>query len=130
MRSSFGFAVGEIRLNAEGDVLLLDQSVVALGELALQHTGILEADVVEGVLLCRDVDALKARSSLRLLKAGTVDIEVVPENRTSSQRWQFCPRSAKAVVDVLKGDGLRVEAAAYLADAVAFILPIRNGLLG
>ena len=44
-------------LNAEGNVLPLDQSVVALGELALQHTGILGADVVEGVLLRRDVDA-------------------------------------------------------------------------
>ena len=35
-----------VRLNAEGDVLLLDQSVVALGELTLQHTGILGADAV------------------------------------------------------------------------------------
>ena len=49
-----------VRLNAEGDVLLLDQPVVALGELVLQHTGILRADVVEGVLLCRNVDALDA----------------------------------------------------------------------
>ena len=37
-----------VRLNAEGDVLLLDQPVVALGELVLQHSGILGADVVEG----------------------------------------------------------------------------------
>ena len=56
-----------VRLNAEGDVLFLDQSVVALGELALQHTGILGADVVEGVLLCRNVDALAELSEACLL---------------------------------------------------------------
>ena len=63
-----------VRLNAEGDVLLLDQPVVALGELALQHSGILGADVVEGVLLCRDVDALaKLIEACLLIDEGELD---------------------------------------------------------
>ena len=122
-------------LNAEGDVLLLDQSVVALGELALQHTGILGADVVEGVLLCRNVDALaELIEACLLIDEGELDedraVEVVQKVAPVLKDGSFVLVLRKLVVDVLKGDGLRVEAAVYLADTVAAHLHIGNGLLG
>ena len=122
-------------LNAEGDVLLLDQSVVALGELTLQHTGILGADVVEGVLLCRNVDALaKLIETCLLIDEGELDenraVEVVQKVAPVLEDCGFVLVLRKLVVDVLKGDGLRVEAAVYLADTVAAHLHIGNGLLG
>ena len=124
-----------VRLNAEGDVLLLDQSVVALGELTLQHTGILGADVVEGVLLCRNVDALaELIEACLLIDEGELDedraVEVVQKVAPVLKDGSFVLVLRKLVVDVLKGDGLRVEAAVYLADTVAAHLHIGNGLLG
>ena len=124
-----------VRLNAEGDVLLLDQSVVALGELALQHTGILGADVVEIVLLRRDVDALtKLIEACLLVDEGELDenraVEVVQKVAPVLEDGSFVLVLRKLVVDVLKGDGFRVEAAVYLADTVAAHLHIGNGLLG
>ena len=124
-----------VRLNAEGDVLLLDQSVVALGELTLQHTGILGADVVEGVLLCRNVDALaELIQACLLIDEGELDenraIKVVQKVAPVLKDGSFVLVLRKLVVDVLKGDGLRVEAAVYLADTVAAHLHIGNGLLG
>ena len=124
-----------VRLNAEGDVLLLDQPVVALGELALQHTGILGADVVEGVLLCRNADALaELIEACLLIDEGELDedraVEVVQKVAPVLKDGSFVLVLRKLVVDVLKGDGLRVEAAVYLADTVAAHLHIGNGLLG
>ena len=124
-----------VRLNAEGDVLLLDQPVVALGELVLQHTGILGADVVEGVLLCRNVDALaELIEACLLIDEGELDenraVEVVQKVAPVLKDGSFVLVLRKLVVDVLKGDGLRVEAAVHLADTVAAHLHIGNGLLG
>ena len=122
-------------LNAEGDVLLLDQSVVALGELALQHTGILGADVVEGVLLCRNVDALaELIEACLLIDEGELDenraVEVVQKVAPVLKDGSFVLVLRKLVVDVLKGDGLRVEAAVHLANTVTAHLHIGDGLLG
>ena len=138
-----GFNAFELRLcraegvclNAEGDVLLLDQSVVALGELALQHTGILGADVVEGVLLCRNVDALaELIEACLLIDEGELDedraVEVVQKVAPCFKNGGFVLVLRKLVIDVLKGDGFRVEAAVHLADTVAAHLHIGNGLLG
>ena len=124
-----------VRLNAEGDVLLLNQPVIAFGELALQHTGILGADVVEGVLLCRNVDALaKLIQACLLIDEGELDedraVEVVQKVAPVLKDGSFVLVLRKLVVDVLKADGLRVEAAVYLADTVAAHLHIGNGLLG
>ena len=124
-----------VRLNAEGDVLPLDQSVVALGELALQHTGILGADVVEGVLLCRNVDALaKLIQACLLIDEGELDedraVEVVQKVAPVLKDGSFVLVLRKLVVDVLKGDGLRVEAAVHLTDTVTAHLHIGDGLLG
>ena len=140
---NIGFNAFELRLcraegvclNAEGDVLLLDQSVVALGELTLQHTGILRADVVEGVLLCRNVDALaELIETCLLIDEGELDedraVEVVQKVAPVLKDGSFVLVLRKLVVDVLKGDGLRVEAAVHLADTVAAHLHIGNGLLG
>ena len=138
-----GFNAFELRLcraegvclNAEGDVLLLDQSVVSLGELALQHTGILGADVVEGVLLCRNVDALaELIETCLLIDEGELDedraVEVVQKVAPVLKDGSFVLVLRKLVVDVLKGDGLRVEAAVHLANTVAAHLHIGDGLLG
>ena len=124
-----------VRLNAEGDVLLLDQPVVALGELVLQHTGILGADVVEGVLLCRNVDALaKLIQACLLIDEGELDedraVEVVQKVAPVLKDGSFVLVLRKLVVDVLKGDGLRVEAAVHLTDTVTAHLHIGDGLLG
>ena len=124
-----------VRLNAEGDVLLLDQSVVALGELTLQHTGILGADVVEGVLLCRNVDALaELIQACLLIDEGELDedraVEVVQKVAPVLKDGSFVLVLRKLVVDVLKGDGLRVEAAVHLTDTVTAHLHIGDGLLG
>ena len=124
-----------VRLNAEGDVLLLDQPVVALGELVLQHSGILGADVVEGVLLCRNVDALaELIEACLMIDEGELDenraIKVVQKVAPVLKDGSFVLVLRKLVVDVLKGDGLRVEAAVHLADTVAAHLHIGNGLLG
>ena len=124
-----------VRLNAEGDVLLLDQPVVALGELVLQHTGILGADVVEGVLLCRNVDALaELIEACLLIDEGELDenraIKVVQKVAPVLKDGSFVLVLRKLVVDVLKGDGLRVEAAVHLADTVTAHLHIGDGLLG
>ena len=105
-------------------VLLLDQSVVALGELTLQHSGILRADVVESVLLCRNVDALaELIEACLLIDEGELDenraIKVVQKVAPVLKDGSFVLVLRKLVVDVLKGDGLRVEAAVYLADTVA-----------
>ena len=124
-----------VRLNAEGDVLLLDQSVVALGELTLQHTGILGADVVEGVLLCRNVDALaELIEACLLIDEGELDenraVEVVQKVAPVLKDGSFVLVLRKLVVDVLKGNGLRVEAAVHLANTVTAHLHIGDGLLG
>ena len=124
-----------IRLNAEGDVLLLDETVIAFGELALQHSGILGADVVKIVLLCRNVDALaELIEACLLIDEGELDenraVEVVQKVAPVLKDGSFVLVLRKLVVDVLKGDGFRVEAAVYLADTVAAHLHIGNGLLG
>ena len=124
-----------VRLNAEGEVLLLDQPVVALGELALQHTGILGADVVEIVLLCRNVDALaELIEACLLIDEGELDenraVEVVQKVAPVLKDGSFVLVLRKLVVNVLKGNGLRVEAAVHLADTVTAHLHIGDGLLG
>ena len=124
-----------VRLNAEGDVLPLDQSVVALGKLALQHSGILGANVVEGVLLCRNVDALaKLIEACLLVDEGELDenraVEVVQKVTPVLKDGSFILVLRKLVVDVLKTDGLGIEPVIHLADTVAAHLHIGNGLLG
>ena len=53
-------------VDAEGDVLGTNNAVVALGDLAFQHPGVLVPDAVVLVVLGRDIDAVPA------LRAGTV----------------------------------------------------------
>ena len=123
-----------VRLNAEGDVLPLDQSVVALGELALQHSGIFGANVVEGVLLCRNVDALaKLIEACLLVDEGELDenraVEVVQKVAPVLKDGSFILVLRKLVVDVLKADGLGIEPVIHLANTVAAHLHIGNGLL-
>jgi len=124
-----------VRLNAEGDVLLLDQSVVALGELTLQHSGILRADVVESVLLCRNVDALaELIEACLLIDEGELDedraVEVVQKVAPCFKDGSFVLVLCKLVIDVLETDGLGIEPVIHLADTVAVHLHIGNGLLG
>ena len=101
----------------------------------MQHTGIFGADVIEIVLLCRNVDALaKLIQACLLIDEGELDedraVEVVQKVAPVLKDGSFVLVLRKLVVDVLKGDGLRVEAAVHLADTVAAHLHIGNGLLG
>ena len=57
LQTGLGGFVG-IRLNAEGQVFLFLQAVVAPGELAAQHIRILGADAVKVVVLRGNIDAL------------------------------------------------------------------------
>ena len=90
-----------VGLNAEGNVLALDEAVVALRELVLQHLGILAANVVELVSLLRDVDLLLELVDARpLVDERELDkkssCQSSSGSRTSSRRWPSCPRSGRA----------------------------------
>ena len=63
---------------------MLEQAIVALGELFLQHTGIFGADVLELVILLRDIDLLLELMDIRsLIDEGELNedraVEIVEE---------------------------------------------------
>ena len=123
-----------VSLNTEGDVLALEQAVVALGELRLQHIRILSSDVVEVIILRRNVDLL-----LELIDAGSlVDegelhedgaVEVVEEVTPILKDGGLVLILGKLIVDVVIADGLGVESAVHLADTVTAHLHIGDRLL-
>ena len=100
----------------------------------MQHLGILAADVVELVILLRDVDLLLELADARPL----VDERELDKNRAVKIVQKVAPVLedgrlvlvlGELVVDVVETDGLCVKAAADLADAVAAHLHIGDGLL-
>ena len=123
-----------VSLNTEGDVLALEQAVVTFGELRLQHIRILSSDVVEVIILRRNVDLL-----LELIDAGSlVDegelhedgaVEVVEEVTPILKDGGLVLILGKLIVDVVISDGLGVEAAVHLADTVTAHLHIGDRLL-
>ncbi|CDC75982.1 putative uncharacterized protein [Candidatus Colimorpha enterica] len=121
-------------LNTEGDVLVLEQAIVALGELFLQHTGILTADVVELIILLRNIDLLLKLIDVRsLVDEGELNkdraVEVVEEVTPILKDCCLVLILSKLVVNIVETDGLGVEAAVYLADTVTAHLHIGDRLL-
>ena len=123
-----------LSLDAEGDVLALEQAVVALQELVLEHIGILLADVIELVILFRNVDRLLELADARsLVDEGELNedgaVEVVEEVTPILENGGLVLVLGKLVVDVVKTDGFGVETAVHLADTVLTHLDIGDRLL-
>ena len=123
-----------VGLNAEGNVLALDEAVVALRKLVLQHLGILAADVVELVSLLWDVDLLLELADARpLIDERELDknraVKVVQEVAPVLEDGRLVLVLGKLIVDVVETDRLCIETAVDLADAVAAHLHIGDGLL-
>ena len=101
------------RLHAEGQVLGLNQAVVALGELVLQHGAVLVSEIVESVRPQRDGDAFgKAvlcggQVQKRELKANGA-VEVVEEIAPRFKDGGLVLVLIELIVDVLKLDGFGV----------------------
>ena len=123
-----------VSLNTEGDVLALEQAIVAFGELFVKHTGILGTDVVEVIILLRNVDLLlELIDAGSLIDEGELDkdraIEVVEEVTPILKDGGLVLILSKLVVDVVIADGLGIEAAIHLADTVTAHLHIGDRLL-
>ena len=123
-----------LRFDAEGNVLALEQAVVALQELVLEHIGILLADVVELVILFGNVDRLFELADARsLVDEGELNengaVEIVEEVAPILKDCGLVLVLGKLVVDVVETDGFGVEAAIHLTDAVLTHLDIGDRLL-
>ena len=110
-------------LDAEGQVLALDEAVVATLELVLEHCAVLDAQAVVLVAAQGDDDAL----AVGLLVGRRVDkaelkahrgIEVVYGLAPAVEDGVLVLRLRKLVVDVLKLYGLGIEIALHPADTV------------
>ena len=124
-----------VSLNAEGDVLALDEAVVAFGELGLQHIRILGADVIESIVLFGDADCLLELIDVHsLIDEGELNkdraVEVVQEVTPVLKDGGLILVLGKLVIDVVIADGLGVEAVIHLADTVPAHLHIGDSLLG
>ena len=124
-----------VSLNAEGDVLALDEAVIAFCELGLQHIRILGADVIESIVLFGDADRLLELIDVHpLIDEGELHengaVEVVEEVTPVFKDGGLILVLGKLIVDVVVADGLGVEPVIHLADTVLAHLHIRNGLLG
>ena len=101
----------------------------------MQHIGILGANVVEVILLRRDIDLLFELRNVRLLvdkrklnKNGAV--KVVEEVTPVLEDGGLVLVLGKLVVDVTEPDGLGVQAGVDLADTIPAHLHIGDRLLG
>ena len=112
-----------VRLHAEGQVLGLNKPVVAAGKLALQHPGVLGAELVEAVALQGDGDA----PGVGIPRGGEVDegeleadggIEIVEEVAPAVENGGLVLVLVELVVDILKLHGFRVVIVRHAAHAV------------
>ena len=123
-----------VRFNAEGQVLGLGQTIIALGQLLFEHLAVLGTDGVELVLSEGDADTL-----LEALRIGThihkgqlkVDgaVEEIQEAAPLIEDGGLIFLLRQLVVDVLELDGLGVVVVRYPADAVREHTLERDGLL-
>ena len=110
-------------LDTEGDVLVLDETVVASLQLVLEHLRILDAQAVVLVAAQGDDDALAVgllvgrRVDERKLKAHR-GVEVVEKLAPAVEDGVLVLALAQLVVDVLKLYGLGIEIALHTADTV------------
>ena len=110
-------------LDAEGDVFVLDEAVVAALKLVLEHLRILDAQTVVGVPAQGNDDAV----AVRLLVGRRVDeaelkahrgVEVVEELAPAVEDGVLVLGLRKLVVDVLERYGLGIKIALHPADTV------------
>ncbi len=124
-----------ICLNTEGDVFSLDQTVVALLELAPQHIAVLCPNIVVGISPWRDVDALgEVQKVGPLVDEGKLDIDrgikVVQEGAIPLKDLFFVLRLGQLVVDIEELHRFGIKPVIDPANAVTVHFPIGNGLLG
>ena len=122
-------------LHAEGQVLGLDQAVVALGQLIFQKVRILFADAVELVAPQRDGNTV----GVGVLGGCHVDegqletdggVKIVEKIAPTVKDGGLVLVLAQLIVDVLKLDGSRVVAVRHPAGAVRVHPLERNAVLG
>ena len=123
-----------VSLHTEGDVLTLEQTVVAFGELILEHIGIFLADVIERILLFGNGDLFSELSDVGFLvdkrelnKDGAV--KVVQKVTPVLEDGCLVLVLGKLIVDVVIPDSFGIETAVDLADAVFAHLHIGDRLL-
>ena len=121
--------------NAEGDVLGLRQSIVALGELVPQHGLVLQADgseilvrerhmdaVLKGCCVCVQVQEVKLKPDGR--------VEVVEKITPTTEDRVLILIHGELIVDVLILDGASVVVVSHPANAVRPHPLIRDSVLG
>ena len=112
-----------IGLDAEGQVLGLDEAIVALGQLIFQHLGVFGADAVVAVALQRNGDALRVgilvcrRIDKGQLKAHGA-VKVVEKVAPAVKDGGLVLVLIQLVVDVLELHRLGVVMIGHAADAV------------
>ena len=121
-------------IDAEGQVLGLDQTVIAAGKLILQHFGVLSTDMVKFIALGRDGDTpCEALLGRRQVHKGKLEldggIKVVQEIAPRFKDGGLVLVLRKLVVDVLILDGFGVVVIAHTADAVGPHTLIRDAVL-
>ena len=129
-----GFLHGS-SLNAEGNILGLGQTVIALGQLHLQHVAVLGTDGIEVIVPGRDPDALLEAFRIgRHVHEGQFEVdgtvkevqETAPFLKDGSLILLLC----QLVVDILKLNGFGVIVVRHTADAIRKHTLKRDGLLG
>ena len=112
-----------VGLDGKGQVLGLDEAVVAPRQLVLQHLRVLHPDGVKVIPLGRDGNAVgEGLLGRRQVQKGQLEtdgaVEVVEEITPAFKDGGLVLVLAQLVVDVLELDGLGVAAIRHLADAV------------
>ena len=124
-----------VRLDAEGQILGLDKTIVAPCQLVLQHGGILRPNAVKIIALEGDVDGAGEgflgghevqKRQLELNRA----VEVVEKITPALKNRGLVLVLRELVVDVLELDGFRVAAIRHLTDAVRPHPLIGDAVLG
>ena len=102
-----------VGLNAEGEIFGLGQTVVALGQLTLQHGAEFNTDVIEHILFEGNADHfLKIRSVRCHIHEGQLKangaIEEIQEAAPFLKDRGLVLLLGKLIIDILKLDGFRV----------------------
>ena len=111
------------RLNAVGNELGLGQTIVALGQLVLEHFGIFMPHIVEPVILIRDDDALlEGFRTGGQVEEGKLKVngcvKVVEEIAPALENAGLVIVLSQLVVDILKLNGFGVVVIRDAADPV------------
>ena len=124
-----------VGLDGKGQVLGLDEAVVAPRQLVLQHLRVLHPDGVKVIPLGRDGDTVgEGLLGRRQVQKGQLEtdgaVKIVEEIAPAFKDGGLVLVLAELVVDVLELDGFRVAAIRHLADAVRPHPFIGNAVLG